>query len=75
MPVLNYATAGCVSGLYDAKPVPIPGIPLKFFVRPIARQGGVFVDHPKGFEQPACLVECCNPPEDVEEPQEPNPED
>ena len=63
MPVLHYAAASCVPGIYDEKPVGINGIPLKWYVRPVARQGGVFVDHPKGFQLAECLVECCTPPE------------
>ena len=59
------ATSGC-SQVYDPKPQHIRGIPLMFYVRPIARQSGVFVDMPKGYELPTCMVDpCCSDVPDV----------
>lgn len=62
MPSLVRANPSC-GYIYDSKPQHIRGIPLQFFVRPIARQGGVYVDMPKGFELPTCMVDPCCVPE------------
>lgn len=65
MPVLSPSQAPNSCGqLYNPTVRGIRGIPLQYYVRPVSRQGGVFVDHPKGFQLPECIVECCNPPEE-----------
>lgn len=68
MPSLVRSNPSC-GYIYDYKPHHVRGIPLKFFVRPIARQNGVFVDMPKGFELPTCMVDpCCAQEPPPEEP-------
>jgi hypothetical protein len=72
MPILNTPPV-FTPAIYNEKPVHLRGIPLEFVVKPVARQNGVFVDYPKGFKQPACFVECCEPevPVDPELPLDP----
>ena len=66
MPILVRPAAQC-SAIFDPTVRGIQGIPMQQFVRPVVRQGGVFVDMPKGFELPTCMVDpCCE--EVVEEP-------
>jgi hypothetical protein len=63
MPVLSTTDVSC-GQVFDPPVRGIRGIPLQFYVRPLARQGGVYVDMPKGFQFPTCLVEPCCPPEE-----------
>lgn len=68
MPKLFRTANTASSQLFDPPVNHLRGIPLKFFVRPVARQSGVFVDMPKGFELPTCMVDpCCaeTPPPDL----------
>jgi hypothetical protein len=66
MPIISRPTTP-YAAVYDPPVRHIRGIPLQYFVRPIARQGGVFVDIPKGFELPGCMTDqCC--PDDPETP-------
>lgn len=58
MPVLVRPENTC-SAIFDPEVRGIQGIPTWQFVRPIVRQGGVFVDMPKGFELPTCMVDPC----------------
>lgn len=60
MPSLVRTNPAC-GFIYDSQPQHVPGIPGQFFVRPVARQGGVFVDMPKGLELPTCMVDPCCP--------------
>jgi hypothetical protein len=60
MPILIRDAEPC-DAIFDPEVRHVPGIPMQFFVRPVARQGGVFVDMPKGFELPTCMVDPCCP--------------
>lgn len=61
--LVRTGNSGC-GLIHDPKPQHIRGIPLEFYVRPVARMNGVFTDMPKGFELPTCMVDpCCVDPE------------
>lgn len=60
--LVRTGNTGCAT-IFDPPVQHIRGIPLQWFVRPVARQGGVFVDMPKGFELPTCMVDPCCVPE------------
>ena len=70
MPILN-PVPEYTPALYDEKPRGLKGIPLQYVVKPVVRHNGVFTDYPKGFKQPACIVECCEPEDSGEPPQVP----
>lgn len=69
MPKLVRTDSGQCGQIFDPPIAHVRGIPLEFYVRPVARMNGVFTDMPKGFELPTCMVDpCC-----VEEPEVPDP--
>jgi hypothetical protein len=60
MPILNASLDSFIKP-YNEQPRGVRGIPAEAVVAILTRQNGMGIDNPKGYKQPECFVECCEP--------------